>query len=57
MTRDAAMVPVASAGIIAGRAHRFARQVCLARQVFFEDMGLAGLVYHADYLRFMERAR
>ena len=51
MTQDAAMIPVASAGIIADGVHRF------ALRVYFEDTDLSGLVYHANYLRFMERAR
>ncbi|MEQ7873888.1 YbgC/FadM family acyl-CoA thioesterase [Sphingomonas sp. ASV193] len=32
-------------------AHRF------ALTVYFEDTDLSGIVYHANYLRFMERAR
>lgn len=32
-------------------AHRF------AVRVYYEDTDLAGVVYHANYLRFMERAR
>jgi acyl-CoA thioester hydrolase len=35
----------------AGREHRF------PVRVFFEDTDLTGAVYHANYLRFMERAR
>lgn len=38
-------------GAFAGNAHRF------AVRVYFEDTDLSGLVYHANYLRFMERAR
>lgn len=34
-----------------GRAHRF------ALRVYFEDTDVAGMVYYANYLRFMERAR
>lgn len=34
-----------------GRLHRF------AVRVYFEDTDLSGIVYHANYLRFMERAR
>ena len=34
-----------------GREHRF------AVRVYFEDTDLSGVVYHANYLRFMERAR
>lgn len=38
-------------GVMAGREHRFP---C---RVYFEDTDLSGIVYHANYLRFMERAR
>ena len=38
-------------GAFAGGAHRF------ALRVYFEDTDLTGIVYHANYLRFMERAR
>jgi acyl-CoA thioester hydrolase len=34
-----------------GRVHRF------PVRVYFEDTDLSGVVYHANYLRFMERAR
>ncbi|HEV2078604.1 MAG TPA: tol-pal system-associated acyl-CoA thioesterase [Allosphingosinicella sp.] len=34
-----------------GRKHRF------ALRVYFEDTDTAGIVYYANYLRFMERAR
>lgn len=34
-----------------GREHRF------PVRVYFEDTDLSGMVYHANYLRFMERAR
>ncbi|TPG20472.1 YbgC/FadM family acyl-CoA thioesterase [Sphingomonas koreensis] len=34
-----------------GRAHRY------PVRVYFEDTDLSGVVYHANYLRFMERAR
>lgn len=34
-----------------GREHR------LALRVYFEDTDLSGVVYHANYLRWMERAR
>ena len=30
---------------------------CFAVRVYFEDTDLSGIVYHANYLRFMERAR
>ena len=39
------------AGGFVGRAHHF------AVRVYFEDTDLTGIVYHANYLRFMERAR
>lgn len=38
-------------GAFSGGAHRF------ALRVYFEDTDLTGIVYHANYLRFMERAR
>ena len=38
-------------GAFEGRFHRF------AIRVYFEDTDAAGIVYYANYLRFMERAR
>jgi len=38
-------------GAFQGRTHRF------AIRVYFEDTDAAGIVYYANYLRFMERAR
>lgn len=38
-------------GGFSGAAHLF------AVRVYFEDTDLSGIVYHANYLRFMERAR
>src|SRR3546814_1355466 len=38
-------------GGFVGREHLF------ALRVYFEDTDLSGVVYHANYLRFMERAR
>jgi acyl-CoA thioester hydrolase len=38
-------------GHFVGREHRF------AVRVYFEDTDFSGVVYHASYLRFMERAR
>jgi len=38
-------------GAFVGRTHRF------ALRVYFEDTDTAGIVYYANYLRFMERAR
>lgn len=40
-----------TAGRFVGREHRF------GVRVYFEDTDLSGMVYHANYLRFMERAR
>lgn len=41
----------APAGRFDGLEHRF------ALRVYFEDTDLTGVVYHANYLRYMERAR
>lgn len=38
-------------GQLIGQEHHF------AVRVYFEDTDLSGVVYHANYLRFMERAR
>jgi acyl-CoA thioester hydrolase len=38
-------------GRLVGREHRF------PVRVFFEDTDLSGVVYHANYLRYMERGR
>jgi acyl-CoA thioester hydrolase len=38
-------------GAFLGRTHHF------AARVYFEDTDVSGVVYHANYLRFMERAR
>jgi acyl-CoA thioester hydrolase len=38
-------------GAFAGNAHHF------RARVYFEDTDLSGIVYHANYLRYMERAR
>jgi len=38
-------------GAIVNGEHRF------ALRVYFEDTDLSGIVYHANYLKFMERAR
>jgi acyl-CoA thioester hydrolase len=38
-------------GRFVGREHRY------AVRVYFEDTDFSGVVYHASYLRFMERAR
>jgi acyl-CoA thioester hydrolase len=42
---------VPGAGAFNGRAH------ILPIRVYFEDTDFSGLVYHANYLRYMERAR
>src|SRR3546814_17073764 len=42
---------LAPEGRFVGREHRF------ALRVYFEDTDLSGVVYHANYLRYMERAR
>lgn len=39
------------AGSTSGREHRF------PVHIYFEDTDFSGLVYHANYLRYMERAR
>jgi acyl-CoA thioester hydrolase len=38
-------------GAFVGRTHHF------ALRVYFEDTDVSGVVYHANYLRFIERAR
>ena len=38
-------------GVLRGRTHYF------PLRVYFEDTDVAGIVYYANYLRFMERAR
>jgi len=38
-------------GAFLGRVHHF------ALRVYFEDTDVSGVVYHANYLRYMERAR
>jgi acyl-CoA thioester hydrolase len=43
--------PTAPSGWVAGRAHFF------PVRVYFEDTDAGGVVYHATYLRFAERAR
>ena len=46
-----ASFPEPSAGRFDGPLHRF------AVRVYFEDTDLSGVVYHANYLRWFERAR
>ena len=43
--------PAPATGAFDGTTHRF------PVRVYFEDTDLSGVVYHANYLRFMERAR
>ena len=43
--------PAAPAGLFAGPLHLF------PVRIYFEDTDLSGVVYHANYLRYMERAR
>lgn len=45
------MTSPSTAGHFIGREHH------LAVHVYFEDTDFSGLVYHANYLRYMERAR
>lgn len=45
------MPEMPTAGRFVGREHR------LPIRVYFEDTDFSGLVYHANYLRYMERAR
>ncbi|WP_310497395.1 YbgC/FadM family acyl-CoA thioesterase [Sandarakinorhabdus sp.] len=47
----AVTLPPPSHGVIADGAHH------LMLRVYFEDTDTAGIVYHASYLRFMERGR
>lgn len=44
-------MPLPAGGVFAGSAHYF------PARVYFEDTDAAGIVYHASYLRYMERAR
>ncbi|MFM5923784.1 MAG: YbgC/FadM family acyl-CoA thioesterase [Novosphingobium sp.] len=43
--------PAPPSGLIDGKLHRF------AVRAYFEDTDLSGVVYHANYLRWFERAR
>lgn len=45
------MFPAPASGLIEAGVHR------LAVRVYFEDTDLSGIVYHANYLRFLERGR
>ena len=44
-------VPQPATGLIEGDVHRY------ALRVYFEDTDAGGIVYHANYLRWFERAR
>jgi len=44
-------IPPAPSGLFHGPLHLF------AVRIYFEDTDLSGVVYHANYLRYMERAR
>jgi len=46
-----ASFPPPPSGLLAGPVHRF------AVRAYFEDTDLSGVVYHANYLRWFERAR
>jgi len=46
-----ALEPLPASGFFVGGEHLF------AVRVFYEDTDLSGVVYHANYLRYMERAR
>jgi acyl-CoA thioester hydrolase len=48
---DEEMLDRPASGRFVGGEHRF------PLRVYFEDTDLGGIVYHANYLRFMERAR
>lgn len=43
--------PLPPSGLIEGKQHRF------AVRAYYEDTDLSGVVYHANYLRWFERAR
>lgn len=45
------MRPAPESGVIEAGAHYF------PVRIYFEDTDLSGLIYHANYLRYMERAR
>lgn len=44
-------LPTPATGIQDGKLHRF------PVRIYYEDTDLSGIVYHANYLRYMERAR
>ena len=45
------MEPSPSDGVLSGSRH------CFALRVYYEDTDLSGVVYHANYLKWFERAR
>lgn len=51
MTATPTLQPVAPGGLIDGPRHLF------AVRAYYEDTDLSGIVYHANYLRWFERAR
>jgi len=48
---SASRSPIPASGVFEGGEH------CFPVRVYFEDTDAGGVVYHAGYLRFMERAR
>lgn len=48
---DVAQIAVAPSGVVIGERHWY------AIRVFYEDTDAAGIVYYANYLKFIERAR
>jgi acyl-CoA thioester hydrolase len=44
-------MPMPPAGVFSGALHQF------PVRIYYEDTDISGLVYHANYLRYMERAR
>ena len=50
MTSDS-LLPASPSGLFNGSRHLF------PVRIYFEDTDLSGVVYHANYLRYMERAR
>jgi acyl-CoA thioester hydrolase len=45
------LIPLPATGVFDGALHRF------PVRIYYEDTDLSGIVYHANYLRYMERAR
>lgn len=48
---EAASAPQPSAGVFVGREHQ------LPVRVYYEDTDFTGVVYHANYVRYLERGR